>query len=279
MRINEQRTQQAGRGTVTQWLVTDLRPHEEQGSLFDDIPASLFFALVDDIREHGIQTPLEILPNGKIICGHQRRRAALELGFSHVPVIVRSDLEAQGEGAVVQRMIMDNAARRQLDSLASARAYQALMNLQAGSRPTWLQGDLRDWLAESFQTSGRNLDRLRQLLDLPRSIQSAISNGALPKSLARHLLALDIEKQQEAAARIAAGEPPRAVVKELAPHPPRRQRWPGTAFQELLRALRAALADLDGHLNKLAPTDDDRQVLLQGRELIDQLLLLQPDDE
>jgi ParB-like chromosome segregation protein Spo0J len=63
--------------------------------------------LAATIREHGWDQPIVTEPDGTIIKGHGRRLAAIKLGLTEVPVIVRHDLtKAQADGA----RIADNAA-------------------------------------------------------------------------------------------------------------------------------------------------------------------------
>ena len=42
--------------------------------------------LLEDIREHGIQKPLDVTRDGVILCGHRRWKCAQELGIEEVPV-------------------------------------------------------------------------------------------------------------------------------------------------------------------------------------------------
>lgn len=46
----------------------------------------------NSIQEFGFKVPIIIDEAGSIICGHTRYKAALELGMSHIPCIVASDL-------------------------------------------------------------------------------------------------------------------------------------------------------------------------------------------
>lgn len=46
----------------------------------------------NSIQEFGFKVPIIVDEAGSIVCGHTRYKAALELGMSHVPCIVASDL-------------------------------------------------------------------------------------------------------------------------------------------------------------------------------------------
>jgi ParB-like nuclease domain len=47
-----------------------------------------FARLVKSVRKHGVQAPLLVSRDGRIISGHQRCRAAIEAWLALVPVIV-----------------------------------------------------------------------------------------------------------------------------------------------------------------------------------------------
>jgi hypothetical protein len=68
--------------------------------------------LAQSMRDHGLQTPLEILPDGTIVCGHQRARAANLLGWEEIDVWVNHELAVHGDLAVEQRMSQDNWVKR-----------------------------------------------------------------------------------------------------------------------------------------------------------------------
>lgn len=46
----------------------------------------------NSIQEFGFKVPIIVDEAGSIVCGHTRYKVALELGMSHVPCIVASDL-------------------------------------------------------------------------------------------------------------------------------------------------------------------------------------------
>jgi ParB family chromosome partitioning protein len=259
------------------WLVEKLRPHPEQHHVFDDLSDGSLDQLIDSIRHDGVEIPLDILPDGTVICGHQRLRAAKAIGLTKVPVIVRHDLAKLGEGAVLERLIADNLCRRQLDALSIARAYRALRESYHRTDHTGAplaSGDLRDQLGKVFGRSGRSLDRLERLLELPVVIQSAISSKDLSAHLAANLFAVDAGVRHEAAHRIAAGESPTAVVRELAPSSIRAPRIRNDYYR-LLRELRRANERLAPHLESVKKyCGGPCNVLVAGRKLLEQLIQL-----
>jgi ParB family chromosome partitioning protein len=104
--------------------VSALRAHPKQSKLVGDMRPAEFELLVADIKTNGIQNPLIILADGRtIVCGHQRHRAAVELGIEQVPCIVRQDLRDADDPAVLKLLLSDNLRRRQLGPLEKARYW------------------------------------------------------------------------------------------------------------------------------------------------------------
>jgi ParB family chromosome partitioning protein len=188
------------------WAISRLRPHPRQAELFPDLPEKELAALAQDIAANGQRTPLEVVPNGTIISGHQRVRAIQKLGQKSVWVVVRADL-ASDEAAVEQRLIADNLHRRQLDPLGRARCYARLFELERGRKPGGLgsleRGELRDRIARKFGLSGRTVARYLAVLTLPMPVQQAFSSGEVSLADAARLARLPAEVQQRVAKAIA----------------------------------------------------------------------------
>ena len=66
--------------------------------------------LLRSIQDHGVDTPIEVLPDGTIIKGHRRKLHAEEAGLTEVPVIVRHELNSPEE--VGFALIEDNRHQR-----------------------------------------------------------------------------------------------------------------------------------------------------------------------
>lgn len=169
--------------TISKWKLADLKQHPRQAELFSDLPQPQFAELVEDMRANGQRTPIDILPDGTIICGHQRTRAAMFLRWDEIDVYVRRDLAELGEAAVEQRLIEDNLHRRHLDPLELARCYQHLAaqtrQLPQDLLRSYHRGDLRDVIAKRLDCSGRTLDRYLRVLQTPIEVQNAFSHKEL----------------------------------------------------------------------------------------------------
>lgn len=71
------------------WKITDLKPYELNAKIHPDEQVE---KLATSIKKFGWTQPIVVWKNGDIIAGHGRRLAAISLGMSKVPVIVRDDL-------------------------------------------------------------------------------------------------------------------------------------------------------------------------------------------
>lgn len=212
----------AHRRPLRKWKVADLRENPHQQELFGDLPNAQLDELAADMNANGQRDPVEILPDGTVIDGHQRWRAAVKLGWTEVDVVVRDDLATASEDAVEQHMINVNLHRRQMDPLAIARVYKRAKQIERGwdrdEFSPWGRGELRDRLAKRLGAkSGRTLDRYLRLLDAPRSVQDAVSRGALPMQTAFQVLLMGPHQQEAIARAIAAGQDPRAVIAACIP--------------------------------------------------------------
>lgn len=79
-------------------------------SLIAPLSSEAYEALKQDIAERGIQVPIIVDKEGNIIDGHNRYRAAMELGIE-VPFVV---VDVQDDDERIERAIALNANRRQL---------------------------------------------------------------------------------------------------------------------------------------------------------------------
>jgi len=165
------------------WLIRKLKPHPRQAETFPDLPDADLDALAADMAANGLQHPIEILPGGVILAGHQRVRAAKKLGWKEIDVVVRHDLAAAGDVATTAYFIGDNLNRRQLSPLAKARCVAELIELEAGRRIEDMYGEDRDnvkkTVAQRMGMSQRNLNRYLLALKAPLPIQMAFERGHL----------------------------------------------------------------------------------------------------
>jgi ParB family chromosome partitioning protein len=189
--------------------INDLHDHPRQREFFGDLPAREFTAFVDDLQQYGQREPIRILASGQIIAGHQRVRAARQLGWKEIKAIV---IEVRDEAEAEQLLIADNLHRRHLGSLALARIYLAMLQTLGGEAQA-VDGDLRDEIARRLGgISGRTLDRYRRILETPPAVQQAVEAGEITKSMAARVADLSQAEQENLAEELAGGGTPRQIM-------------------------------------------------------------------
>ena len=164
------------------WPIANLKKHPKQADMFADPTEHEVKELAESMKA-GLDHPIEILPDGTIICGHRRTAAARLLGWTTIPAIVRNDL-ANNPVAAETRLIEENLNRRQMTPMQIARCYAALKKLAGQRARVGLdqveRRDVRDSIGESLGLSGRQLDRYLLLIEhCPVEVQQAVDRGDL----------------------------------------------------------------------------------------------------
>lgn len=191
-----------------------LHPHPRNTEFFDDIQGGKWEDFKASIQS-GIKNPLLIDQDDMIISGHQRWRAACELGLDSVPVI---RYEYLNEDSRLLDMIALNVQQRfagQSSDIKTARCAKELERIcgTKRGRPSSDEkveqcstfsglevGDAlsQEEIAEMFGKSPRVLRNLCKLLELIPELQDAVEGGTIPISAASRLLSrLDQDSQQE----------------------------------------------------------------------------------
>ncbi len=207
--------------------ISDLYPNplNPRGPIDDESIADL----VSSIRAQGILQPLLVTPEGIVVAGHRRLRAAQLAGLSEIPVVVRELAEREQ----IEIMLTENLQRQDLTPLQEARAFQRLADYGLS------QPDIARRLGLQV-----NLIRDRLcILRLDEQVQAYFDRRELPVTLARPLSHVtDPAMQRRLAARSATrqmtvrdiemmaerfkGEPKRERAPACQPTP-KTNRWPG----------------------------------------------------
>ena len=199
-----------------------LHDHPKQSEMFGNLPDAELESLAADMAKEGQRDPVEVLPDGTIITGHQRVRAARRLGWKEIEVVVRHDLAGAGEAAVEELFVADNLFRRQLGPLARARCMRRLMELKTGDKAWGLNGaqreNLKTEIGRQLGLSLRSVNRYLLILGTPPAVQAAFDRVELSLTVAGRVALLDKKDQSQVARRIEAGETASKVVAE-ALHP------------------------------------------------------------
>lgn len=156
-------------------------------------------ALCNSIREYGVLSPLLARPAGEgheIVSGHRRRAAAVKLGLTELPVLVR---EMSDDEAVIL-MVDSNIQRENL--LPSEKAFAYRMKLEALNHQGRTSGQLgqkwsRDKLADGVDDSSRQIQRYIRLTYLANPILVLVDEQRIAFSPAVELSYLTKQEQAE----------------------------------------------------------------------------------
>jgi ParB family transcriptional regulator, chromosome partitioning protein len=137
--------------------------------------------LTESIRTRGILQPILVRPHPEdarryqIVAGERRWRAATAAGLSEVPGLVRPLNDADALAAA----LVENLQRQDLNPIEEAEGYQRL---------TDEFGLHQEALAEAVGKSRSHITNTLRLLNLPKSVQADVRNGALTAGHARMLV-------------------------------------------------------------------------------------------
>lgn len=260
---------------IVKWKIKDLRQHPRQAAFFYDLPFHLLRDLAQDIEARGLKDPVEILPDGTIVCGHQRTRAGIQLGWEEIDVWINHDLAAQGELAIEQRLIEDNLVGRKMDRLDQVRCYRRLHDIAPEtpdqSRRSHQLGRLRDVVGKRLNMSGRTLERYIRVLDAPREVQDAFRSGGISLVNASKVAGLPREAQEQLVADLRAGSSPKqAVAARLGGRAPSPL---DAALGPFIRSLERNVETVEKHLDHVQSLCKyDTMILERAQDVIGKML-------
>ena len=160
----------------------DLIPHPENEKYFRDTGGEMWCVFVEDIARRGIKNALIVeRATNRVVNGHQRLRAALELGLAEVPVTFR-DYESEDE--LIDDLIADNVLHRDLgifDKYRLVAVYQERIESRQGAHEGNQHTGQRA-LARNGPKLDRPRDQIAQALGLAKNdITVANMISALPE--------------------------------------------------------------------------------------------------
>lgn len=133
---------------------------------FYDLPAAQFQALVNDVAARGVLLPIIVDEAGRVIDGHQRRRAAAEVGVECPKVVVAGLTEDEKQTLALTL----NLFRRHLSGTERSRALQQLANLGLSTRR---MADILGVSKSTVHNDLRQLSNSGQLSDRPDRVRGA----------------------------------------------------------------------------------------------------------
>ena len=72
--------------------INELKPHPRNNEFFDDMSGEKWTEFLESIRTSGVIEPIVVTTDMTIVSGHQRYKAAKELGIKMIPIRIREDL-------------------------------------------------------------------------------------------------------------------------------------------------------------------------------------------
>ncbi|MHB8262164.1 MAG: ParB/RepB/Spo0J family partition protein [Acidimicrobiales bacterium] len=166
--------------------IGDVKPNQLQPrTVFNEEKMA---SLAASIREVGLLQPILVRQAGakeyEIIAGERRWRAARRAGMQTITVIIH---EADESGSL-EKALIENLHREDLNSLEEAAAYQQLIDDF---------GYTHDQVAQRVGKSRSAISNTLRLLQLPATVQKALADNSISAGHARALLATPDRVMQE----------------------------------------------------------------------------------
>lgn len=179
--------------------------------LFPVMSGEQFDALIEDIRDNGLQSPI-ILFEGKILDGRHRYKACVNLGID-------ADVEEYEGDDPLAYVISHNLARRHLDESQRAMIAGKIANMKAGDNRFTIAAPIgaskisKADAAKRLNVGTKSVERARKVLDHGTSeLQQAVEEGKVAVSVAAKIAELPAEQQD----RIIAEPRPDQAIKKVA---------------------------------------------------------------
>jgi ParB-like chromosome segregation protein Spo0J len=259
------------------WKISKLKEYPLQATMFGDMPEAELAALAESM-EDGLRDPVEILPDGAIVCGHQRVRAAQLLGWAEIDVVVLHDLAEAGPEAIETHLIVDNLIRRQLSPLGLARCIRRMVEVEQHRRAGDLRWErkeaLKKKIADRMHMSSRNVNRYLLSLEAPIVVQHALDRGEIQLTTAGKVALLPKRDQEAIAQKISSGEKAAEVVAAHLGHGRQAKNEVGRALARLVGALIREVPRLAERLDDIKPRSLVRRldVLRAANDLLGELI-------
>lgn len=186
---------------ITNISIDVLKVHPRNTEFFDDISGQEYEEFKNSIKEEGIISEIIVAPDMTIISGHQRYKAAKDLGIAIVPIRIREDLIDEDKKLKV--LLAANFGRSKNDDIKQRRVaneYVRLCGCKAGDNQWSDQNGLTlEQIAKQLGTTRTNLKRMIRIeRNLTESMKELLDTGLISKTLAADTIAaLTIEEQEE----------------------------------------------------------------------------------
>lgn len=143
-------------------------------------------SLAESLKDHDLLQPILVrIVDGRhqLISGERRLRAAIQAGWSTIPARVR---EAD-DRLVAELAIVENLQREDLNPIEKGLSFRRYLDEHDSTQ---------EELARRLKIDRSTIANLMRLLELPRKVQTALSDGDITAGHARALLPLGEEMAQ-----------------------------------------------------------------------------------
>ena len=142
--------------------------------------------LINSIREKGIIQPVVVRPVGdeyELIAGERRFRAVKDLGYSHIPAIVKEVDDADS----LEMSLIENIQREELNAIEEANAYRQLIEQFKFSQ---------EEISKAVGKDKSSVSNTLRLLTLPTIVRQYIEQDLISMGHAKAILALNTEREK-----------------------------------------------------------------------------------
>lgn len=203
---------------ITNVSIDVLKVHPRNAEFFDDISGQDYENFKHSIEEEGIISEIIVAPDMTIISGHQRYKAAKELGIKMVPVRVREDLIDEDKKLKV--LLAANFGRSKNNEAKQRKVaveYVKLCGYKNGEMGNGRKKEAHnglptklslDEIASQLGTSKANLKRALTIeRNLTEPMKQILDDGVISKTVAADVIAsLSEEEQNELIASLPSGQ-------------------------------------------------------------------------
>jgi hypothetical protein len=226
--------------------VQDLWIHPLHAELFDPWPEAKVAKLAAAMEQNQpAPVHVEIAPATTVLFGAIYLEAARRAGWTHLEVVVRTDLEGVPDRVKELEIIDLHLAHGALSKMTFARCLDWAQGIAPEVPQEWRRdyqvGTLKEVVAQYLGVGLRSAERYVCLLDLPRSIQRAFDQGRIRIGLAEGVRGLGQEAVAAIARGIEDGGDPRAVVNRHL-KPTKKRARPGSHQWEAYRKVNQFLS-------------------------------------
>ena len=186
--------------------VDAIKVHPRNTEFFDDIGGTAYETFRDSIKEDGIVTPLIVAGDMTLLSGHQRLKAAQDIGLASVPVVVRDDMVDEDEKLKI--LLVANFGRDKNDEAKQRKIaveYVRLRGNPKGTNQHSRKADNRLSTLTQEQIAkelGISTSTLKEMLDIERKLtpdfKEMLGGGVFTKTTASKILVkLSKDEQSE----------------------------------------------------------------------------------